>query len=305
MASMQIRPSTVDDAEAVVALVREVYPLVTLTADSWRHRNETTPPRARLQTLAAEVDGVFAGRSEAGLNFLATGRPSAYVGIAVHERFRRRGIGAVLLERAEAHIATLGAPRILSSFFESEAGVRFARAHGFHQVRAEWWSVADPRELTLEPAAPVRPAAEVDPRVLHHIDEAATRDMPYTDDIDEIPYEEWLGHVWRHPLFVREGSFVAYADDGEPAAVSFLIADRASGRATSMFTGTLSDYRGRGLAVAAKVAAMRWAAANGITQVATTNDDTNAPMLAVNAKVGFRPAGRNVEYLRESDRGER
>ena len=72
-----------------------------------------------------------------------------------------------------------------------------------------------------------------------------------------------------------------------------------------MFTGTLDEYRGRGLALAAKVAAMRWAAANGITQVAATNDETNAPMLAVNAKLGFRAAGRNVEYLRESDRGER
>ena len=55
----------------------------------------------------------------------------------------------------------------------------------------------------------------------------------------------------------------------------------------------------RGLAFAVKAACLRWAAANGITVVATTNDERNEPMLAVNRKLGYRPVGRMVEYLRE------
>jgi hypothetical protein len=32
----------------------------------------------------------------------------------------------------------------------------------------------------------------------------------------------------------------------------------------------------------------------------TENDERNAPMLAINRRLGFRPAGRRVEWLRES-----
>ena len=63
-----------------------------------------------------------------------------------------------------------------------------------------------------------------------------------------------------------------------------------------MFTGTLPQFRGRGLALAAKIATMRWAAVNGITEIVANNDDTNAGMLAVNRRLGYRPVARRVEY---------
>ena len=34
----------------------------------------------------------------------------------------------------------------------------------------------------------------------------------------------------------------------------------------------------------------------------TTNDETNASMLAVNRRLGYAPAGRRVEYLAERER---
>jgi RimJ/RimL family protein N-acetyltransferase len=68
-----------------------------------------------------------------------------------------------------------------------------------------------------------------------------------------------------------------------------------------MFTATGREYRGRGLALAVKLASTRWAAENGITQLVTTNDETNAPMLAINRRLGYRPAGRRVEYLAERE----
>ena len=71
------------------------------------------------------------------------------------------------------------------------------------------------------------------------------------------------------------------------------------GRATNAFTATLPQFRGRGLALAAKIAAMRWAAANGITRVSTVNDDTNVPMLAINARLGYEPLGRLVTMRRD------
>ena len=65
-----------------------------------------------------------------------------------------------------------------------------------------------------------------------------------------------------------------------------------------MFTGARAAYRGRGHALAAKLASIEWAASNGVTKMVTYNDATNAPMLAINRRLGYRPAGRRVEYLR-------
>jgi RimJ/RimL family protein N-acetyltransferase len=65
------------------------------------------------------------------------------------------------------------------------------------------------------------------------------------------------------------------------------------------FTATMPQFRGRGFALAAKIATMRWAAANGITRVSTANDDTNAPMLAINARLGYEPLGRLLTMRRE------
>jgi RimJ/RimL family protein N-acetyltransferase len=86
--------------------------------------------------------------------------------------------------------------------------------------------------------------------------------------------------------------------DGVAAAVSLLIADEESGRGANMFTGTQRAYRGRGLGLAVKLASIAWAREHGITQIATRNDETNAPMLAINRRLGYRPSGRRVEWLK-------
>jgi RimJ/RimL family protein N-acetyltransferase len=129
------------------------------------------------------------------------------------------------------------------------------------------------------------------------VDETTTRDMPQLEQIESIPYDEWEQHVLEHPLFTLDGSFVAYVDD-EPAACSMLLVDLESGHASNMMTGVVPWRRGRGLGLACKLASIRWAAENGVTVMATTNDETNAPMLAINERLGYRPAGRRVEYER-------
>ena len=94
-----------------------------------------------------------------------------------------------------------------------------------------------------------------------------------------------------HPLFAPEGSFVALVD-GDAAAVSLCIADPESGRGDEHVHRHAPHYRGRGLALAVKLASIHWAAANGVTLLVTTNDATNAPMLAINRRLGYEPAGR-------------
>ena len=53
--------------------------------------------------------------------------------------------------------------------------------------------------------------------------------------------------------------------------------------------GVIPAFRGRGLGLLLKQHSLAWAAAAGITRVITQNDATNAPMLAINARLGYEP----------------
>jgi GNAT superfamily N-acetyltransferase len=54
-------------------------------------------------------------------------------------------------------------------------------------------------------------------------------------------------------------------------------------------TAVVRDWRGRGVAGALKRATIGWAIANGLDALETGNDLDNAPMRAVNARLGFQP----------------
>jgi GNAT superfamily N-acetyltransferase len=287
------------DAEGVVALVRASSPSAVISPASWRHRVATIPERARVKGWVVEEDGAVVGYAYALRNFFTEGSTTGWVSIDVRASHRGRGLGTQLYGLVDEHARGLGATSQQVTFYEGDAGVSFARAHGFHEVRAEIDSAVDPRAVSEPPSVVVdlRRVRDVDPALVYRVDIEATRDLPATEPMDHMPYEEWKQHVLDHPLFTPEGSFVAIVD-GIAAAVSLLLVDDV-GRATSMFTGTLRDYRGRGLARAVKIASIGWAAANGVTQLVTTNDERNAPMLAVNRRLGYEPIGRRVEYLKE------
>lgn len=287
------------DADAILELWREALPTDVVSRASWLHYGRAMPPESRLGDWVAELDGRVVGTGYVFLGF-ASSDGSARCRVIVGASHGRRGIGRALFERIERHAAAVGAERLLADFEENAAGVGFAGALGFRQVRAEQSAVLDPRTVRLAPPEGIdlRPLRDVDPRLAYEVDMEAMLDVPSTDEFDRLEYDTWSALVLGHPLLSFDGSFVALVD-GRPAAVSLLTADPESGRGSSMFTGTMRAHRGRGLGLAVKLASIEWAARNGIVQLATRNDEENAPMLAINRRLGYRPAARRVEYLRE------
>jgi GNAT superfamily N-acetyltransferase len=285
------------DAHAIVELVREANPSAVISVESWRQREGAVPARAEARGWVAESDGALAGYAEAWRAFFGTDSRTGFVKVTVAGTHRLRGIGSALFETGSAHVLALDVDNILTNFHENEAGIAFASGLGFRAVRAEAEAVLDPRTVRETPDSTVdlRAVRDVDPRLVHAVDLEATLDMPSTEPIEDIPYDEWEQHVLQHPLFTAEGSFVAMVD-GVAAAVSLLTFDPETGRTHNMFTGTLRAYRGRGLGLAVKLASVHWAAAHGATMMATHNDETNTPMLAINRRLGYVPSGRRVEW---------
>jgi ribosomal protein S18 acetylase RimI-like enzyme len=296
MSRMAIRPLDPErDADACIELLRASAPHTVTSRAAWLHRVRSLPERTKLANFVAEADGRVVGESY-GLLALFGDDSIAICNVTVAVTHRRRGIGTALLGAVEASFDT----KLLARFPENRAGVSFATSHGFHAVRAESESVLDVTRFEGRPSPGVdlRAVSETDPRHAHLVDLEATRDMPSTEEIEDLPYDEWAELVLGYPLFAAEGSFVAYAGD-EPAAVSLLVADLETGRSSNWFTGTRREFRGRGLATAVKVASIAWARDHGVVEMVTDNDERNAGMLAINRRLGFRPAGRRVEYLRE------
>jgi GNAT superfamily N-acetyltransferase len=287
------------DVEEILELWREAFPVDVINREAWLHYGRAMPATARLGDWVAEDEGCVVGSGYAFLSFFGD-EGTAHCRVLVGSSHRRRGIGRALFGRVEAHAHAIGATRLLASFDESPAGVAFATALGFTEARAERSAVLDPRSVRTAPPAGVdlRPLRIVDPRLAHAIDLEASRDMPSVEAIDDMPYDDWERFVLGHPLLTLDGSFLAFVED-EPAALSLVTADPASGRASSMFTGTRRAFRGRGLGLAVKLASIAWANEQGVTQLATRNDESNAPMLAINRRLGYVPATRRVEWVRE------
>ena len=61
-----------------------------------------------------------------------------------------------------------------------------------------------------------------------------------------------------------------------------------------MLTAVRRPWRRRGIATALKREQIARARAAGIEQIFTTNDETNAGMRGVNARLGYRPAPTQI-----------
>ena len=283
-----------EDFGPAVALLDRVWPHRVGSERALRHAAATEPPDARRRYWAVERDGELVGWATAKLDYESSRRPG-FLQVCVAPEARTAGLGTALLERCEAHLAGLDVSTVRSSTTPEQASRAFATAHGFRHTHTTRISGLDPR--TIEPAsAPpgveLCALADLDPRAVFVLDAEAMLDVPGEGATDDLSFEQWLEDYWRHPDTDLDASVAAVIDE-RPVAFTHLRVG-ASGRAVTDMTGTLRAYRGRGLAQLAKRATLVNAAARGVVLVLTENDETNAPMLRINEKLGYRPAGSTL-----------
>lgn len=115
----------------------------------------------------------------------------------------------------------------------------------------------------------------------------------------------FLADWWDSPDNAPELSWALLDPAGpSPVVASFtsVQVDRPRGRAWSAMTATHPAYRGRGLAGWVKRRSLNALAAAGVGEAWAANDATNAPMIAVNDALGYRPVGRSIRVQRRLPR---
>jgi len=301
---MIVSPGSVEDVPRVAALYRACFEDRVITVAGVGHRQTSARPEDQLQFWRAEEDDELIGWSLAGIDAFASARTTANAGIVVHPAHRRGGVGSALWDLVSAHLDTIGARRIVAYSRADDDSVAFARARGFSLESTDTTSAVDPRTLPPPPDPPagiaIAPMAEYedDPMPVFEADKASALDEPGPGDFSGTTYETWRRLIWDAPDSDHDVSVVVTAD-GVVVGTSFLYSDRGTGRAMNAGTGVTRPFRGRGLAFLMKQHSLARAAASGITRVITQNDDTNAPMLAINKKLGYEPLSSGHSWVLE------
>jgi GNAT superfamily N-acetyltransferase len=291
----KIRPFRREDAEAAMPLFRELLPEELVTPPGLIHWIEDQPERAAMKAWVAEEDRKVVAFGNARLRWAIAEPGIAALWVGVLPAHRRRGVGASLYDLAEAHLLAREARRLESTIREGDDEARsFAERRGYRATRREqYWSL-DVAPSSTQPRRPpegvrvVRLADVLDrERELFELYDLAERDMP-DDHTHAMELEDWRKETLGNPELDAQLSAVVLVE-GRSASFVFLISDRGGLRAHNEMTGTHPEFRRRGLARLAKEATIAWAAEAGIRTISTSNDSTNADMLALNEHLGYRP----------------
>ncbi|GAA3128454.1 GNAT family N-acetyltransferase [Kribbella aluminosa] len=292
-----VRQAVADDAEAVAAVRRVVYPYKAMSPAALRHMITVQSPGERFLPLVAERDGELVAWGSAGLNVWTSEPGQSEVTIYVHPEYRKQGIGSELADRLHQHLTEVGAVRVRT--FVHPDGLEFARNLGYDGTRQMHYAGL---ELTGLPEQPPTPEGielvsfdAVDPRTAYTADTIVSLDEPSDSPLDAVEFDQWLDEIWNSPSMDKSLSVGAMAGD---ELVAFTVVETAVDRMWSGMTGTIPGYRGRGLAKLVKSAALRRAAAAGIASAYTSNDDENGPMIAVNNWLGYRRVQTELGLLR-------
>jgi GNAT superfamily N-acetyltransferase len=297
-----IREFQPGDAAGVAAVIRELGE-GPVTPQGMIHRVDSMPVRAEARFLVADDGGDIVGWGEARRRW--SGDPGiAKLRVVVREDARGQGIGSALWAEAERHLLGLGVRKLATWVDETPEAVAFVTERGFAPQRRTIISVLQPQLLEIEQRddvslLPLQDALARE-QELFDLYRTTEEDIPSDDEPGRYALEEWRSETLEDPELDHEGSFVV-EHGGRLVSLSFLLVDRGRRQAANEMTGTLPELRGRGLATLAKQAAIRWAAANGINEIFTSNHEENAAMLAVNRRLGYRPVKFMWDYEREAE----
>jgi GNAT superfamily N-acetyltransferase len=278
--------------EHLVRIRNGVDPEAHPTVANLRHHLDTEPD---LVYLVATLDGVPAGCGFAGSHPGDEGAPYLTADVSVLPSLRRRGVGTALYHEVSTHARSLGKQGLTLQTKEDDPdSVAWLERRGFSEVERQ-----NAVALSLEEARPLHnPPAGVEvvsradrpglEKGMYPVAVEAGRDIPGLDGEHDPSFEQWRSFEIDRPSRRADLSFVALAGD---EVIGFASLDVFGNRDTAYhgLTAVARHWRGRGVATAMKSAQIQAARAAGLRRLVTENEERNAPMRAVNAKLGYAP----------------
>ena len=301
------RDSDYEQIGRINSVILPEFPETGADVRRWTQIIEREPDRLARKLIVEEVESgqvvAWGGLSHTLFNF----HPDRYfLRVVVHPAHRGRGVGHEVYERLEREARQRGVERLWSHAREDEPfSLRFLERHGFVPVRKTWDSrltVADWDPLAVPDRTPALAKAgirvttfaaegadrpEVRRRV-YELGRLSSKDTPRLGDYQMVSFEEFVEVNLEGPHILPDAIFLACKGEEYVGWSTLQTFESLPDTLDIGFTGTLPEYRGRGIASELKRRAIAYARDHGYSYVITGNDSLNPRIWAINEKLGFQ-----------------
>jgi GNAT superfamily N-acetyltransferase len=318
--ALELRAFRPADYPALAALQRACEPEHPLSEAHWRHEDGLDDPRTRRARVVAMAGGEligYAGFMQCSLMFHPR-RFVLYGGVA--PTARGQGVGRALYAWLQDALAPFAPERLGAGLWSQQAdGEAWLARRGYGETLREIESALAFSDF--EPAAWTEAQArgeaagvrlvslaalgegEVWRRRLFDLDMAFSTDIPMTGALTPPEYGIYAHLYFACPGYRPELCWLALAPgpagEPEPVGLCWHALAPAPGELETIVSGVRRDWRGRGVALALKSRALADAKERGYARVCTRNAATNAGMLAVNTRLGYRPIAARLVMEKE------
>jgi mycothiol synthase len=302
------------DIPALVSIVNRTYPDTPTTVEQEEYWERTYPQNnPRLRFTVETTGGTVVGQGSCMFPFWMQNSMGVYsIYAVVDPEWRGRGIGRALFARLEPYAWQQGAQRLWTDCREDHAdAIRFLEAAGYRQygVRFEQTfdlTAFDPELYrhaiarmeaegytltTFAEERALRPDAE---RALYELYRVTLLDVPFPGDaVIEEPFDLWQKHL-ESPS--SDPAFIFLAKHGDELVGLTEMGLPKEGPAQTNMTGVLREHRGKGVALALKLASLKALQVRDYTETRTQNDTLNPTILHLNEKLGYRRLPGWLQY---------
>lgn len=320
MPSLTLREAQRSDFPALAEILGLTQPDWPTGAEDLQRQDDTRDPAHFALRVVAEQAGQIVGVGHVGHDDFAFEPWRYWSALDVHPDFQRQGVGTALYSELKRHLQERGAREVrtmLSSKPQDAAGRAFLERRGWRVGWERFESQLDTRDTDLstfdglltgvaEQGVRLMSLAELaaDPdrdRRLHELDWLLFQDVPSGLTPTKKSLDQWVKDELADPQLRPELSFVAVGDGPSDPLTGSYVGYSTIGKSRGEhyyigMTGVLRSHRGRGLAKALKVAAMRELQAQGGGVIKTFNDTPNRAMLTMNEALGFQRTATMYRY---------
>lgn len=302
---LEVRPATSEEDLAQIArIVCSVTPNFPTSVTEMHWSDENYPGGRR---FLAWLDDEPVGCGGMGRMYIY---PPEYEGlwgnVVVLPEHRRRGIGGAILATIAAATEAAGKTLLLGRVTEDRIdAIEFLEHRGFaayERMKAVGLDLIGYRPVPVHaPAGVVITSLKDRPDLVEGVYRVAVEAFP------DVPGEGPMAPGTLDEFRVLEvdrpsipaGGFAIAVDAAADTVIGYASLLLLAGNPTVAWhgmTAVLRSWRGRGVAKALKRATIAWASANGIHTLETANDIDNAPMRAVNGRLGYSPLPDEIYY---------
>ena len=224
------------------------------------------------------------------------------INVFVSKEVCRQGVGRYLLNVAEEFVRQNGGPYAMANVEEnSPRCIEFAAKSGYQTVQHLFDSTLDLDGFDISPYLTAQSLLEDDGYSFPDFETLGTTDENWRKlwELDTITDRDTPGsEYWSlgtADQYRAEHSSMGFSAKGVHFAifnglfvgVNIVKTSPTDGTFQTNYSGVLREHRGKGIGQVLKALGIQHAIACGAQRIITTNDERNAPMLAINKKFGF------------------